>query len=91
MFSKYDNKRFASFRKLLGKGDNKNTISVNLTEDMIDRLDKLAKKASVISGNSITRNDIIEEGVTIYVEEFEDYINISKLNFIQENESKKTK
>ena len=85
MFSKYDNKRFASFRKLLGKGDNKNTISVNLTEDMIDRLDKLAKKASAISGNSITRNDIIEEGVTIYVEEFEDYINSLYENYTDSN------
>lgn len=85
MFSKYDNKRFASFRKLLGKGDNKKTISVNLTEDMIDRLDKLAKKASVISGNSITRNAIIEEGVTIYVEEFEDYINSLYENYTDSN------
>ena len=75
MFDKYDNKRFDSFRKLLGKSDVKKTISVNLREEMIERLDALSKKASLISGNNITRNAIIEEGVSIYVEEFENYIN----------------
>ena len=75
MFDKYDNKRYDSFRKLLGKGETKKTISVNFKEDMIERLDALSKKASVISGNNITRNAIIEEGVLIYVEEFEAYIN----------------
>ncbi len=75
MFDKYDSKRYDSFRKLLGKGESKKTISVNFKADMIERLDELSKKASVISGNNITRNAIIEESVSIYVEEFEAYIN----------------
>lgn len=75
MFSNYDGKRFESFQKLLGKGDTKKNISVNLRADMIERLDELAKQASKISGNNITRNAIIEEGIAIYVEEFEEYIN----------------
>lgn len=85
MFDKYDNKRFASFRKLLGKGDSKKTISVNFRADMIERLDELAKKASMISGNNITRNAIIEEGVAIYVEEFEEYINSLYENYTDSN------
>ena len=59
----------------MGKGDAKKNISVNLREDMIERLDDLARRASKMSGNNITRNAIIEEGISIYVEEFEAYIN----------------
>lgn len=75
MYNKYDGKRLESFQKLLGKGDAKKNISVNLREDMIERLDDLARRASKMSGNNITRNAIIEEGISIYVEEFEAYIN----------------
>lgn len=81
MFNSYDGKRFESFQKLLGKGDTKKNISVNLRADMIERLDELAKRASKISGNNITRNAIIEEGVAIYVEEFEEYISKLYANY----------
>lgn len=81
MFTNYDEKRFDSFQKLLGKNDAKKNISVNLRSDMIDRLDDLAKRASKISGNNITRNAIIEEGVAIYVEEFEEYIDNLYANY----------
>ena len=77
----YDEKRFYSFQKLLGKNDAKKNISVNMRADMIDRLDDLAKRASRLSGNNITRNAIIEEGVAIYVEEFEEYINNVYANY----------
>ena len=40
MFDKYDSKRYDSFRKLLGKGESKKTISVNFKADMIERLDE---------------------------------------------------
>lgn len=81
MFHSYDGRRFDSFQKLLGKGDAKKNISVNLRADMIERLDELSKRASKISGNNITRNAIIEEGVAIYVEEFEEYINNLYANY----------
>ena len=59
----------------MGKGDAKKNISVNFRTELVEKLDELSKRASKISGNNITRNAIIEEGVTIYVEEFEEYIN----------------
>lgn len=81
MFNSYDGKRFESFQKLLGKSDAKKNISVNLRAEMIERLDELSKRASKISGNNITRNAIIEEGVAIYVEEFEEYIDNLYANY----------
>lgn len=81
MFNHYDEKRFDSFQKLLGKGDIKKNISVSFRTDLVERLEELSKRASKISGNNITRNAIIEEGVTIYVEEFEEYINSLYANY----------
>ena len=74
MYNEFDEKRFKSFQKLLGKGDAKKNISISLRADMIDRIDELSKKKKKISGNNITRNAIIEEGISIYVQEFEDYL-----------------
>lgn len=81
MFEQYDEKRFESFKKLLGKSEAKKNISINLKCDMIERIDELARRASKISGNSITRNAVIEEGIAIYVEEFEEYINTLYENY----------
>ncbi len=81
MFNSYDEKRYESFQKLLGKNDGKKNINISLKKNLVDRIDMLAMRASKISGNDITRNAIIEEGILIYVDEFEEYINHLYANY----------
>ncbi|MBQ3664492.1 MAG: hypothetical protein II919_00110 [Lachnospiraceae bacterium] len=75
MFNSYDEKRYESFQKLLGKNDGEKNINICLKKELVDRIDMLAMRASKFSGNDITRNAIMEEGILIYVDEFEEYIN----------------
>lgn len=81
MFNSYDEKRYESFQKLLGTNDGKKSLTVTLDNALAERLRLLAAKASAFSGNSITENAIMEEGISIYIDEFEEYLSRLFENF----------
>lgn len=65
-----------SFKGMLKKKDNsdKKTLSLSLPNTLLQEIDELCETIASISGQHVTRQSIIETGLSAYVNDFKDYI-----------------